>query len=92
MNDTPPLKPGKWSSEFILSLGAIAAFTVLVIYDKIVLTSSMMETVFQLAMVYFAGRAVPKTASQLKDIGGGKALQGLVVQLLDALKEERARK
>lgn len=86
------LTPGKWSSEFILSLGAIVAFVVLVLFDKLVVTTAMMETIFQVAMVYIGGRALPKTAQQLKDIGGGKALQGLTVQLLDALKEERAKR
>ena len=87
-----PLSPGKWSSEFLLSLAAIAAGTILVALGKITLTTSMMETVFQLAMVYVAGRAIPKTAQQLKNLGGGKALQGLTVQLLDALKEEREKR
>ena len=86
------MTPGKTSSEFLLSLGAIVAFTTLVVVDKIALTSSMMETVFQLAMVYVGGRAIPKTARELKDIGGGKQLQALTVQLVDALKEERERK
>lgn len=85
------LEPGKGSSEFLLSLTAIVAFTLLVLFDKITLTTSMMQTVFELAMVYIAGRAIPKTASQLKDIGGGKALQGLTVKLIDALEKERAK-
>ena len=87
----PLLTPGKTSSEFWLSLTAIGAFTVLVALDKIALTSSMMTTIFELAMVYIAGRAIPKTASQLKDVGGGKALQGLTVKLVDALEKERAK-
>ncbi len=87
----PVLSSGKGSSEFLLSLAAIAAFTALVVLDKISLTTSMMETVFQLAMVYVGGRAIPKAAQQLRGIGDGKALQSLTAQLVDALKEERAR-
>ena len=86
------LSAGKGSSEFLLSLTAIVAFTVLVVLDKITLTTSMMQTVFELAMVYIAGRAIPKTAAQLKDMGGGKSLQGLTVKLIDALEKERSRK
>lgn len=87
------LTPGKASSEFLLSLAAIGAFTVLIALDKIALTNAMMETVFQLAMVYVAGRAVPKTAQALQGIaGGGKELQGLAGQLAAALAEERARR
>ena len=86
------LSPGKGSSEFLLSLAVVVAFVMLVMFDKITLTPGMMQTVFELAMVYVGGRALPKAAEQLKDIGGGKALQGLTVQLLDALKEERAKK
>lgn len=84
-----PLRPGKSSSEFMISITAILAFVILVALDKITLTQSMMETVFQLAMVYVGGRALPKTAQQLQGMGSGKALEGLTLQLVDALKIER---
>ena len=69
----PTLSAGKTSSEFWLSLAAIVGLTVLVALGKINLTTSMLETVFQLAMVYVAGRAVPKAAQQLRGVGSGKA-------------------
>lgn len=87
----PVLKPGKSSSEFILSIAVVGAFTALVALDKITLTTSMMETVFQALMVYVGARALPKTAQQLRDIGGAKTLQKLNVQLLDALEREQTK-
>lgn len=78
------LSPGKTSSEFIFTLTIVVGFVILVALDKITITQSMMETIFQLGMVYIGGRAIPKAAEQLKDVGG----RGLARELADALKKD----
>lgn len=75
------LTPGKWSSEFVLSSSIVAGFVLLVLFDKIVLTQTMMQDVFNLAMAYIAGRALPKTAEQIGKLGTRAAAAEVLKEL-----------
>ena len=92
MNDTgPKITPGWRSTEAIFSAGAVGLVLMLVYTDKMVITQSMMEVIFDALMVYVGGRSLVKGSQQLRDIGGGKSLQNLVTQLLAVLQAEKAK-
>ena len=76
-----PLSSGKTSSEFILTAGLIVAYIMLVWSGEV--SGASIDDLITLGMVYIGGRALPKTAEQVKNLGRNKEMDALVKRALE---------